>query len=105
MSRERIPEPDEAPHLPPVEERTLLGQIRLWGGIAGAGLLVLFLLQNLQEVEINFLWFEWNIRLIFGLVVSAVLGALASMLFGFFRRRAQAAERRQQLALDRERSK
>src|SRR3990172_1321912 len=87
------------------EERSFLGQIRLWGGIAGAALLVLFLVQNLQEAEVNFLWFEWNVRLIFALIGSAVLGAIASMLIGFFRRRSQQAEMRAQLRRERERQR
>ena len=87
------------------EERSFLGQIRLWGGIAGAALLVLFLVQNLQEAEVNFLWFEWNVRLIFALIGSAILGAIASMLIGFFRRRSQQAEMRAQLRRERERER
>ncbi len=76
------------------DERSLFSQVRLWGGVAGAALLVLFLIQNLQRVDVNFLWFEWHVRLIFALIGSAVLGVFASMLFGFIRRRSQAAERR-----------
>jgi len=89
----------------PVEERSFLGQVRLWGGIAGAALLILFLVQNLQQAEVNFLWFEWNVRLIFALIGSAILGAIASMLFGFFRRRSQQAETRAQLRRERDRER
>jgi uncharacterized integral membrane protein len=85
------------------EERSLLGQARLWGGGAGALLLVLFLVQNLQQAQVNFLWFEWKVRLIFALVGSAILGAVASMLIGFFRRRAQEANLRTRSRRDRHR--
>ena len=88
-----------------VEERSFFGQIRLWSGIAGAVLLVLILVQNLQEAEVNFLWFEWEVRLIFALVGSAILGAVASLLIGFFRRRARQSELRTQLRHERERQR
>jgi uncharacterized integral membrane protein len=87
---------------PPVEERSLLGQIRLWGGLAGVALLAVFLVQNLDDARVNFLWFDWDIPLIFALIASAILGALASMLFGFFRSRAREADIQARVALRRE---
>jgi uncharacterized integral membrane protein len=89
----------------PADERTFLGQVRLWGGLIGAALLLLFLLQNLQEAKVNFLWFEWQVRLVFALVGSAVLGAVTSLLVGFIRRRAQRAARNMRAATGDERER
>ena len=61
--------------------------MRLVGGLGAVGLLVLFLLQNLQDAEINFLWFEWNIPVIWALLASAAIGALAAFAFSTLRGR------------------
>ena len=93
--------------LPPAveEPRSISAQIRLWGGLIAGALLVLFLLQNLQRVEINFLWFEWRARMVVALLAAALLGAITTMLIGFIRRRSQAAATRaraeEQLAKER----
>ena len=87
------------------EPRSALSQIRLGLGVAGLALLILFLVQNLQHVDVNFLWFEWHVRLIYSLIATAFLGALTSMLLSFIRRRSQAAAARaraeEQLAKER----
>jgi uncharacterized integral membrane protein len=65
-----------------------LGQrVRLGAGIAGVVLLVLFFLQNLQDVELNLLWFTWNTSMIWALLLAAVLGAGAMFFFMTVRRR------------------
>jgi uncharacterized integral membrane protein len=71
-----------------------MSRIRLGAGIGGLGLLIIFLLQNLQTSTVHFLWFDWEVRTVFALLAAAICGALASMLFGFFRRRARRSERR-----------
>jgi|CXWL01.1.fsa_nt_gi uncharacterized integral membrane protein len=87
------------------EPRSIGAQIRLWGGLIAGALLVLFLLQNLQRVEVNFLWFEWHARMVVALLAAALLGATTTMLIGFIRRRSQAAATRtraeEQLARER----
>ena len=77
------------------DERSLMDNLKLGGGIAGALLLILFLIQNSEEARINVLWMEFQMPLFFALLLAAVLGAFASMLFGFFRRRARRVERRE----------
>jgi uncharacterized integral membrane protein len=77
-----------------VESGATLGQqIRLGASIAAIAALVLFFLQNLQEVEMHFLWFDWDTRLIFALVASSGLGALAAWLTSAIRRRGRRAQR------------
>ncbi|MEX1253545.1 MAG: lipopolysaccharide assembly protein LapA domain-containing protein [Dehalococcoidia bacterium] len=71
-----------------VTESGLSGaRLRLIGGGAALGLLLLFLLQNLQDAEINFLWFEWNIPVIWALLASAAIGAVAAFAFSTLRGR------------------
>lgn len=90
---------------PAVEQRSLVGQIRLWGGIGGAALLVLFLVQNLDDARVRFLFWKFDIPLIFALIASAILGAVAVQVFGFFRRRAKEAALRERAAFQRERDR
>jgi uncharacterized integral membrane protein len=75
--------------------RGLFGNIRFWGGIGAGALLVIFLLQNLQTVEVNFLWLSYDIRMVYALLISAVLGALTFFFLGVLRRRARRKERRE----------
>lgn len=70
--------------VPGVEESPLPSLRAIFGAIV-VGALVLFLLQNLQRTEIHFLWFDWKTRMVFALLASAVIGSLATWLFGAFR--------------------
>ncbi len=54
-------------------------KLRLYGGIAVIIILVTFCLQNLHEAELRFLWFEWETRVIWALLLSAVLGAISML--------------------------
>jgi uncharacterized integral membrane protein len=65
--------------------------VRLIAGGVGVAVFVLFLLQNLQDAEINFLWFDWNIPVVFALLASAVFGAIAALAFTTLRARRRAA--------------
>ena len=78
----------EAPEPP-----SLVRQVRLGLGIIAIGALLLFFLQNLQEVKMHFLWFDWTTRLIFALLASSVVGGIASWLVGALRRRSQRTAR------------
>ncbi len=71
----------------PVERTTLVGRVRLIVGLVALAALVLFLLQNLQDVEVHFLWFDWSTRLLWALLVSAIVGALAAVVLGTLVRR------------------
>lgn len=79
---------------PATEGRSLLGQIRLWGGIGAGALLVAFLAQNLQTAEVNFLWMSYDIRMIYALGMAAALGAITFFFLGVLRRRSRRKERR-----------
>ena len=63
-------------------------RIRMGAGAIAIAALLLFFLQNLQEVRMHFLWFDWHTRLIFALFVSAAAGGVAAWLIGALRRRA-----------------
>lgn len=88
---------DRQPATPDAEDqRSLMDNLKLGGGIAGGILLVLFLAQNFEDASINILWFEATMPLFFALLLAAVLGAVATFAFGFFRRRARRVERREE---------
>lgn len=65
---------------PPVQpdEMSLSERLRLYGSVAVVIVLIVFFLQNLHEAEIRFLWFEWETRVIWALIVSAAFGAIAT---------------------------
>jgi len=64
----------------PQEQRDVLDQIKMAGVLIAAIALVLFFFQNLQHVQIHFLWFDWNTQMIWALIASAVLGAVGVFL-------------------------
>ena len=70
--------PTDSSATPQPEEMSLSERLRLYGGLAVLVVLVVFFLQNLHEAEIRFLWFEWETRVIWALLVSAVFGAIAT---------------------------
>jgi uncharacterized integral membrane protein len=79
---------------PPASERSLFSQIKLGAGILVALLLLLFMAQNLQRVEIHFLWLDWHTRLLFALVIAAALGGISAVVGGtLIRRRERPAKR------------
>lgn len=77
------------------DEAGLGDQIRMVVGVVALAALLLFFVQNLQEVQMHFLWFDWNTRLLFALFASAAVGGVATWLFSALRRRAQRAKRAQ----------
>src|SRR5512134_1388063 len=80
----------------PVEERSLADNARIGLGVALLLALALFFIQNFDEEEISFLWFDWNLPLVFALVLSAAVGGLATWLFTTLRGR---SERKRQEAM------
>ena len=52
-------------------EASLWPRIKLSVGILALALLLLFMAQNLQRVNIHFLWFDWHTRLLWALLVAA----------------------------------
>ena len=103
MTRER--ESDLPVVQPPVDEPSVMDRVRLFGGVGGAILLAILLVQNLKSAEIHFLWMSWDIPLVLALIASAVLGALVWALVGFFRHRAQDAAMRAEVRAERRRDK
>ncbi|MGB2694104.1 MAG: LapA family protein [Dehalococcoidia bacterium] len=77
-----MPERDAERQSDASEERpaSVIGRTLQYGGIGIIVLLAVFLLQNLQEARVNFLWFEWTVRMVWALLVSAVFGAVGSVL-------------------------
>ncbi|MDZ4278932.1 MAG: LapA family protein [Dehalococcoidia bacterium] len=67
-------------------EPDLGARLRLGATLAVVAALGLFFSQNLQTVELHFLWFDWDTRLIWALVASAAIGAtgmfLTNTMFG-----------------------
>jgi uncharacterized integral membrane protein len=62
-------------------------RVKLGLGALAVTLLVVFFLQNLQEVDIHFLWFDWTTRMLYALVIAAIVGALAAAVFATTRPR------------------
>ena len=58
----------------------LMSRLRTGGAIVAAAALVLFLLQNLQRVTVHFLWFSWDTRMLFALLIAAFFGVISSVL-------------------------
>jgi uncharacterized integral membrane protein len=59
---------------------------KLWAAIVALVLLVVFVVQNSQEVEVDFLFTNTTTPLIFALLISALLGAVITWLLPRVRR-------------------
>jgi uncharacterized integral membrane protein len=79
-----------------VDERSVADNVKLGLGVLLVAALALFFLQNLDDADIDFLWFNWDLPLVFALVLSAAVGGLATWLFTTFRGR---SERKRQEAM------
>ena len=64
------------------------------GTLVGVGLLVVFMLQNTEDVRLDFLFWSFEWKLWFLVLLSAVLGALVWFSLGVLRRHARRKERR-----------
>jgi uncharacterized integral membrane protein len=95
MTRFRIREVDEGPAKQDVEdEKPLPGeaQTRLSGawtalvvGVVVLVVILVFILQNLQSVEVHFLFLQGNLPLAVALLFAMVLGAVVVLAFGAVR--------------------
>lgn len=54
-------------------------------GIAALVVILVFILQNLQTVEVYFLFFHWHVPLAVALLFAMVLGAVVVIAFGAVR--------------------
>jgi uncharacterized integral membrane protein len=83
-------EPQRPPRRrPPTREN----QMRLIVALVVAALLVIFAVQNTRDVRVSFLFFHWDARVIYVIIVSALLGMLVAYLLGRRRRRVRRDER------------
>lgn len=74
---------------------SVIGRTFQYAGLAVLILLAVFLLQNLQSAEVNFLWFQWTVRMVWALLVSAVFGAIGAVLAYVVIARLRRADRRE----------
>jgi uncharacterized integral membrane protein len=82
-------EPQRPQGRPPTREN----QMRLIVALVAAALLVIFAIQNTKEVRVSFLFFHWDARVIYVIIVAALLGMLVAYLLGRRRRRVRRDER------------
>ena len=85
-----VDEPQRPQRRPPTREN----QMRLIGALVVAAVLIIFAVQNRNDVRVSFLFFHWDARVIYLIIVSALLGMLLAYLLGRRRRRARRDERR-----------
>ena len=83
-------EPQRPQRRPPSREN----QMRLIGALVVAAVLIIFAVQNRNDVRVSFLFFHWDARVIYLIIVSALLGMLLAYLLGRRRRRVRRDERR-----------
>jgi uncharacterized integral membrane protein len=73
--------------------------MRLGGGaiatIAGGAGLIIFMLQNRDDVRVDFLWFDFTWPLWLVILVSAVVGAFVWLGLGILRRHRRRKDRRE----------
>jgi uncharacterized integral membrane protein len=74
---------DEPPRRPPSRQN----QTRLIVALVVAVFIVVFALQNRHRTRVSFLFFHWDGRVVFVIIVSALAGALAAWLVQRARRR------------------
>ena len=82
-------EPQRPQGRPPTREN----QMRLVVALVIAALLVIFAIQNTKQVRVSFLFFHWDARVIYVIIVSALLGMFVAYLLGRRRRRVRRGER------------
>ena len=82
-------EPQRPHGRPPTREN----QMRLIVALVVAALLVIFAIQNTKQVRVSFLFFHWDARVIYVIIVAALLGMFVAYLLGRRRRRVRRGER------------
>jgi uncharacterized integral membrane protein len=88
MSTQPTPEPQPRP----AEKSGLSGGAVL--SLAGAGILLVFMLQNRQDVRVHFLFWHATLPLWFIILGSALVGAVVWLGFGVLRRHRRRVARR-----------
>jgi len=59
---------------------SIASQAKLAIVVLAVAALVTFLLQNRQDADVQFLWFDWSTQLVWALLASALVGVVASAL-------------------------
>jgi uncharacterized integral membrane protein len=67
---------------------------RLIVALVIAAVILIFAFQNTNQVRVSFLFLHWDARVIYLIIVSALLGGLAAYLLGRRRRSRRRGERR-----------
>jgi uncharacterized integral membrane protein len=83
----------DEPQRPQGRRPTRENQMRIVALVIAA-LILIFAFQNTDRVRVSFLFFHWDARVIYLIIVSALLGMLLAYLLGRRRRRARRDERR-----------
>ena len=82
----------DEPQRPQRRSPTRENQMRIVALVIAA-LLVIFAIQNTNQVRVSFLFFHWDARVIYLIIVSALLGMFVAYLLGRRRRRVRRGER------------
>jgi uncharacterized integral membrane protein len=77
---------------PPTRPPSRSNQTRLIVALVVAVFIVVFALQNRHRTRVSFLFFHWDGRVVYVIIVSALAGALAMWLVQRARRRGRARE-------------
>ena len=79
--------PPASTQTPPEEPRPLGEQLKLIGATIAGLALVIFFFQNLEDVKIRFLFWDWQTDMVWALIFSAIMGAVATFLVSWMLRR------------------
>ena len=79
--------PPASTQQPPEEPRPLGDQLKLIGAGSVALALVIFFFQNLEDVKIRFLFWDWQTDMVWALIFSALMGSVATFLVSWMLRR------------------
>jgi uncharacterized integral membrane protein len=80
---------DQPPRRPPSRQN----QTRRIVALVVAVFIVVFALQNRHRTRVSFLFFHWDGRVVYVILVSAIAGAIATWLVQRARRRGRGRER------------
>jgi uncharacterized integral membrane protein len=83
-------EPQRRSQQPPSREN----RMRLIVALVITAVILIFAFQNTDRVRVSFLFFHWDARVIYLIIVSALLGGFAAYLVGRRRRSRRRGERR-----------
>ena len=89
------PPPQPQPPQPAPAEKAGLGAGAI-ASLIGAGVLLVFMLQNRDEIRVNFLFWHARLPLWFVILGSALLGAIIWLGFGVLRRHRRRVRRRRE---------